>query len=310
MKPTLPLLTATLVLGAATVGAQEPNSALVPKPWFDRSAAASYRMTPGNGTLFASALRQRASSTGSPSLRHMVEAGRFELHLGHKTAKRDVDWIGLLTEQTRVDGIMHLFRMTTEPGTRARVASGPFVKGYLDAVQGYFEGTARWEDGDPFYGNNINHPLMGAVSSHTYTNHDRRCKGVMYGDAGYWACIRRATIFSFAASLSWEWNPLMSESALGGVGRFHECQRGSCTGDGGWSDFVMTPLGGLGIRVAGDIARARLWPVLDRNLSGNVAAKIVKNVIKVATAPGYLANCAFNGNFENALSSRPAMGRR
>ena len=168
----------------------------------------------------------------------------------------------------------------------------------------------RWEDGDPFFNNNINHPLMGAASAHIYLNHDRRCKDVGYGDRRYWGCMGRATVYSVAASLNWEWNPLMSESALGNVGRHYACQHRKCTGEGGWTDFVMTPAGGLGIRLAGDIARAKLWPVLERTLSGNAAARVLKTAVKIATDPGRLAACAFSADFRGALATRPATGRR
>jgi hypothetical protein len=102
----------------------------------------------------------------------------------------------------------------------------------------------------------------------------------------------------------------MSESALGHVGKFYTCANGKCTGEGGWTDFVMTPLGGMGLRVAGDIARAKLWPKLDEHLSGNVAAKILKVAIKVATDPSGMANAALNMNFKGMLSARtPHLGR-
>jgi hypothetical protein len=220
----------------------------------------------------------------------------------------DIDWVGLLSEQVRIDAMMHFKRMT-EPKTRAEVEHSSYYGGYAEAVKGYFTTGLRWNDGDNFVNNNINHPLMGAVSSHVYTNNDRRCRNLAYGESRYWACIGRATAYSALASVNWEWNPLMSESALGHVGRSHICANGKCTGEGGWTDFVMTPLGGAGMRIAGDIARAKLWPVLDEHLSGNIAARILKNIVKVATDPSGIMNSACNMNFNGMLSSRTAGSR-
>ena len=223
--------------------------------------------------------------------------------------KSNVDWVGLLSEQVRIDAMMH-FKRLTEPKTRHEITHSSYFGGYVTAVKGYFTSGWRWGDGDPFFGNNINHPIMGAVSSRVYTNNDRRCQAVGYGDSNYWSCVRRATVFSVLASVNWEWNPLMSESALGHVGKFFTCANGKCAGEGGWSDFVMTPVGGMGIRIAGDIARAKLWPKLDKHLSGNVAARILKVAVKVVTDPSGMANAAVNLNFKGVLSARPSQGRR
>jgi hypothetical protein len=126
----------------------------------------------------------------------------------------------------------------------------------------------------------------------------------------YWSCVGRATVHAAIASANWEWNPLMSETAIRHAGKAYACVNGKCTGEGGWTDFVMTPLRGMGFRIAGDIARAKLWPVLDRNLSGNIAARILKVAVKIATDPSGMANAAFNLNFENVLASRPHGSRR
>jgi hypothetical protein len=221
----------------------------------------------------------------------------------------DVNWVGLLSEQLRIDAIFHFKRMT-EPKTRLHTDHYGYFKGYVEAVQGYVEHGPRWSDGDPFLINNVNHPIMGSISSHVYMNNDRRCSAVGYGEPGYWSCLRRATVYAVIASANWEFNPLLSESALGHVGKAHTCVNGKCTGEGGWTDFVMTPFGGLGFSLVGDIARAKLWPKLDRHLSGNIAARILKNVIKVASDPGGMANAAFNLNFRGAFSSPVYTGRR
>jgi hypothetical protein len=220
----------------------------------------------------------------------------------------NIDWVGLLNEQAHIDATMHAKRLL-EPKTHREVVVPNQFQGYVDGLKGYVDHGLRWNDGDGFLTNNINHPIMGATYSRIYTNHDRRCTAIAYGDPGYWGCVKRATIYAVLASANWEWNPMMSETAIGHVGKAHTCINGKCTGEGGWTDLVMTPMGGMGIRVAGDIARAKLWPKLDKHLSGNLGAKILKAAIKVVTDPSGMANAAFNLNFEGIMSpSTP--GRR
>lgn len=308
------LLPAAMVaLAVCPAGAQPVLPAAFPMPLFGVNSGHTLQARAdgrsAGGADWAISLSVAATSASlepgtDPDLGRLTLTGRPPSKTG------DVNWAGLLEDQLRVEGTLHMFRYMTEASTRNKIHHTRFFDGYVQAVSGYFEGDPRWPDGDPFAGNNINHPLQGAISSHVYTNNDRRCKGVQYGDPGYWGCLRRATIYSVAASLNWEWNPLMSESALGNVGRYRTCEQRKCIGEGGWSDFVMTPAGGLGIRLAGDIARARLWPVLDGHLSGSLEARMLGTAVKIATDPGGLAARAFSGDLRGALSSRPASGRR
>ncbi len=229
-----------------------------------------------------------------------------------QTRKREtsrVNWVGLLTEQVLVDTIMHTKRIHEAKTLREVVAPNQF-DGYVAGLKGYVEHGVRWGDGDGFVTNNVGHPIMGAVYSHIYTNHDRACARIAYGDTGYWSCIRRATVYAAIASANFEFNPLVSETAVGHVGKAHTCAYGRCTGEGGWTDFLMTPVGGIGVRIAGDVARAKLWPALDRHLSGNIGARILNVAIKVMTDPSGMANAAVNMNFKSALESRPAGPRR
>ena len=73
---------------------------------------------------------------------------------------------------------------------------------------------------------------------------------------------------------------------------------------------MVTPLGGMGIRIADDLARAKLWPVLDRNLSGRRLARTLSYAVKTLTAPGHFLNCAFKLDFRNAWSTAPLRARR
>jgi hypothetical protein len=204
---------------------------------------------------------------------------------------------------------MHWLRLR-QPKFHQPLYHSPYFKGYLDALTGYYSLPLRWDDGDDFITNDIGHPIMGALFAHTFTDYDRRCTDVVFGEGRYWSCMKRAAIYATLASANWEWNPVMSESALGHIGKFRTCEGGKCRGEGGWTDLVVTPLGGMGIRIAGDLARARLWPALNRNLSGTPLARALNCTVKALTAPGHVLNCAFKLDFRNAWSPTPSKARR
>ena len=232
-----------------------------------------------------------------------METRFWQLQIQSAAARKgNVDWLGLLSQQTRVDAIMHALRLR-QSKFHVPVYHSPFFKGYAEALRGYFTTPLRWSDGDDFLTNDIGHPIMGAVFSYTYTDFDRRCQTMIFGEGEYWSCVRRGTIYASLASVNWEWNPLMSESSLGHIGKFHSCANGKCKGECGWTDFVMTPVGGMGIRIAGDYARARLWPTLDRRLSGSTLGRVINVTVKILTAPSHVLNCAFNLDFKDAWRS-------
>ena len=69
--------------------------------------------------------------------------------------------------------------------------------------------------------NDIGHPIMGAVYSHIYTNHDRACARIAYGDAGYWSCMRRATIYAAIASVKSD----SPKFVAGSISTLEDCYR-------------------------------------------------------------------------------------
>jgi hypothetical protein len=299
MKRT-PLVIAVLVMGAAAAHA-EPGTPIGKVPATFTITVGAKRTGDGVRLWHVAPLvgstMQLAVNTSS--LASVMDKRRWQMRLN---TTGDVDWLGMLADQLRLDGIFH-FKRLFETKTAPEIFGQKHFPGYVAAVKGYFETDFRWSDGDPFHVNNIYHPFTGSLTSLIYTDHDRRCKDIAYGDRGYWSCIRRATTYAVAASANWEWNPLISESALGFVGRHYSRVNGQYAGEGGWTDFVMTPLGGMGIRVAGDIARARLWPFLDRHLSGNVWARALNVTLKIVSNPSRMVNRALNLELKGALDS-------
>lgn len=296
-------IAALLLLTGHAAAGQTPEGMPAIQPRFAASIAASWSA----GAGFAP---PRAAGGPVQPLTLGVQARAWELAFeASKPRWGSVDWAGLFSQQTRVDAAMHWLRLF-QPKFHEPLYHSQFYKGYAEAMKGYFSRSPRWNDGDDFFTNDIGHPIMGAVFSYTFTDYDRRCANTVYGDAGYWSCIRRAAVYAAFASANWEWNPLMSESALGHIGKYYSCERGRCTGEGGWTDLVMTPLGGIGIRIAGDVARAKLWPKLDRGMSGNPLSRVLAYTLKTATAPGHFLNCAFKLDFRDAWKSTTAAGVR
>ena len=302
MKRT-PLLIAVLVLTAGTAHAQPVTFAPSVRPLFSATPTASWHV---DVDVTPPSVAPRPVSP----FKLAAEARFWQLTLQTgKRRKGDVDWQGLFTQQTRVDAVMHWLRLR-QAKFHAPLYHSAYFPGYRDALKGYYSLPLRWDDGDDFVTNDIGHPIIGALFAYTFTDYDRRCSNLVFGEGNYWSCMKRAAIYSALASANWEWNPLMSESALGHIGKFYTCEGGKCRGEGGWTDLVVTPLGGMGIRIAGDLARARLWPLLDRKLAGGPLPKALNYTVKTLTAPSHFLNCAFKIDFKNAWNATPSKARR
>src|SRR5262245_17495467 len=70
-----------------------------------------------------------------------------------------VDWKSISWQSSVFLGVMHGFRIATEPGSRDEL-KGPFFGDYFRTL-GNLHG---WSDGDELYVNYLAHPIMGAVS--------------------------------------------------------------------------------------------------------------------------------------------------
>jgi hypothetical protein len=161
-----------------------------------------------------------------------------------------VEWTELAASSMRFLGVMHAFRLATEPGTR----DGGFGLGhdYLRSL-GNLHG---WADGDPFYVNYVGHPMQGGVSGRLFQLHDRRYRRAEFGDGSvYWKGKLRAMAFAWAFSEQFEIGPL-SEASIGHIQRDFPQQ--------GFVDHVITPVMGLGWMVGED--------VLDRYLIKRIEA--------------------------------------
>ena len=144
----------------------------------------------------------------------------------------NVEWAQLANSSLRLLGVMHAFRLATEPGTRA----GGFGLG-----RDYFRGLGNlhgWADGDPFYVNYVGHPMQGTVAGHLWLLHDRRYRNAEFGSGrNYWKGKLRAAAFAWAFSEQFEIG-VLSENSIGHTQKDFPQQ--------GFVDHVVTPVAGLG----------------------------------------------------------------
>lgn len=171
-----------------------------------------------------------------------------------------VDWTELARSSLRLLGIMQVFRLATEPGTRVGgFGLGPGYTGSVGNLHG-------WDDGDPFYVNYVGHPMQGAVSGRLWLLHDRRYRRAEFGrGADYWKGQLRATAFAWVFSEQFEIGPL-SEASIGHIQKDFPQQ--------GFVDHVVTPTVGLGWMIAED--------ALDRYLVRGIEARTGNGFARIA----------------------------
>lgn len=151
-----------------------------------------------------------------------------------------VNWGGLAKSSSMYLGIMHSYRIATEPSTRSALHNSVFG-GYFKAL-GSMHG---WSDGDGYYENYLGHPIEGAVSGYLWIHNDPRYRTVEFGGSrDYWMSRLRAYAFAWALSEQFEVG-LISEATIGQV------QRYCCAY--GFVDHVITPNIGMAWLVGGDI---------------------------------------------------------
>ncbi len=150
-----------------------------------------------------------------------------------------INWAGVFEGSLAFLTVEHVFRITTEQGTRDAFHT-PFFPGYFDSV----ESLHGWADGDPFLVNYVGHPMQGAVSGFIWQHNDRAYRSVEFGEnSRYWKSKLRSAAFAYVYSLQFEIGPL-SEASLGHIQALYPQQ--------GFVDQVVTPAVGMGWTIAED----------------------------------------------------------
>jgi len=195
-----------------------------------------------------------------------------------------VEWSKLGRDSSLYLGIMHGFRLATEPGTRA----GGFGLGggYWRSV-GNLHGIA---DGDPFYVNYVGHPMEGAVWGRLYLLNAPRFDHTVFGKSReYWKGILSASAYAWAQGEQFEIGPL-SEASIGHIQADFAQQ--------GFVDHVVTPAIGMAWMLGEDaLDRYVVRPIEDRTDN-----KWVRLVLRSALNP--------SRSFANAVDGRAPWNRR
>jgi hypothetical protein len=186
---------------------------------------------------------------------------------GDRDGRNKVSWTPLARQSLVYLGIMHSFRIATEPSTRNAMAN-PVAGGYFRSL-GAMHG---WSDGDTYYENYLGHPIEGAVSGYLWIQNDPRYRNVEFGRSrDYWMSRLRAYAFAWAFSEQFEIG-LLSEASVGQI------QRYCCAY--GFVDHVITPNGGMLWIIGGDI--------VDKYVTRRMIEDHVRNPVVRAVARGVL----------------------
>jgi hypothetical protein len=134
--------------------------------------------------------------------------------------------------------IEHSVRLT-QAKTRSEF-QGEFLEDYWTSIKG----IRGWGDGDGVLTNYIGHPMQGAVAGFIQIQNDPDgIRRELSMDSGYWRSRFKALGWAAVYSTQFEIGPI-SEASIGHVGK----RRGTH----GYTDLVVTPLGGLGMLVLED----------------------------------------------------------
>jgi hypothetical protein len=118
---------------------------------------------------------------------------------------------------------------------------GPFLRDWGTSIHN----IQGWGDGDPIIANYVAHPMQGAVGGYIQIQNDPRGEGQEFGRSKhYWYSRLKALAWASGYSTEFELGPI-SEAAIGNVGLIK--------GTSGLVDFVVTPVGGLGMMVLEDV---------------------------------------------------------
>jgi hypothetical protein len=199
---------------------------------------------------------------------------------------------GALVDSLALLGVEHGVRLAFQAKTRRELA-GPFWRDYADSLHV----PHNWEDDDSWIVNYIGHPIHGAAAGFVWIDHDPVSREPRIGLASeYWATRWRPLVWAAAYSFQFELGPL-SEAAIGNVGLRRN--------DIGWVDYVVTPVGGLGLLVAEDALDRFFIEWFERHVRNRPARAVVRGLFNPART---MANVA-SGRLPWYRADRPVTPR-
>ena len=206
-------------------------------------------------------------------------------------------WKGLLLQSLAFQGLEHGPRLATaDAADRHLLLNKPFWLDYRASLGQY--NMRRWNDGDTFVVNYVGHPVQGAVSGYIQIQNDPRGRDLRFSsEPAYWHSRVRAFLWSTAYSTEFEIGPI-SEASIFNQGGYtyplgcksHDaaCEKtAKYTNNTGWVDFIVTPVGGTLMVVAGDAIDRYVTDRLLASHPGSARYKILRGSLN---PPRTLAN--------------------
>jgi hypothetical protein len=190
-------------------------------------------------------------------------------------------WRGLLLQSLAFNVIENGVRVAADHNMRDQLAHKPFWRDYANSLDHF--NMNRWNDGDDFLVNEIGHSMQGAISADIAIQNSPTGSRTRWGDAGYARSRFYGFLWAVAFSTHSEISPI-GEAGIGNEGGFTyglNCLA-KCTAENfapgdkytnntGWTDFVITPLGGMLIVVAED--------VVDKKISDRIVNALPNHVL-------------------------------
>jgi len=219
-------------------------------------------------------------------------------------------WKPALLQTFESSLFFHVWRAAFDPGLRYELAHKPFFHDWFASYGGY--NMHRWSDGDSFVVNDVGHPLEGAVFGRIYLQNDPLSFVAIGRNPRYWKSRMKSLAWMAAWSTQFEIGPL-SETSFGnqggftylpGCGIYRICLNNpkypaTATNNTGWTDFVVTPLVGLGWVLGED--------TIDKYIVAPIAAEhriLGGRVLRSALEPSRSFAALFAGKFPWMLPSQ------
>ncbi len=183
-----------------------------------------------------------------------------------------IQWKPMLIQSLEFTVFQHAWRAAFDPGLRYLISHKPFWHDYGVSLTDYH--MNHWSDGDDFIVNDVGHPLEGGVYGRLFLQNDPKSFVEIGRHNGYWTSRLQSLAWMTLWSTQFEVGPL-SETTIGNQGGFYysigcgtnkACLTtppysagankytgiGGITNNTGWTDFIITPVVGLGWVVAED----------------------------------------------------------
>jgi hypothetical protein len=123
-----------------------------------------------------------------------------------------IHWYAANRESLLSTGIMHVFNLWTEAGTRDAL-NGPWFNQWMQSV-GELRG---WSDSDRFMAPYAGHPIQGSIFGYIFRQNDPRYRDVQWGDGrDYFLSVLRSMGYSAVWHTQWKIGPA-SEDSIGNV---------------------------------------------------------------------------------------------